>query len=342
MTCVGVFVLLLLTRTTPIASGGETDLFDEEKGSGSFTTAARRSVVGGTEVENGRYPYMVSLVDCEGEAFCGGSLIAPNWVLTSADCGGYAEKVQIGRHDLSSSEEEGEDRRGGWRTRSTYEEIDVDYERRHPMFFGMTMQNDFNLIKLKQNSTYLPVRLHDGNSSEVEAGTPVTVLGYGTIYPSGSEMSNVLQEATISVVSNLACNVAYFCYSQSFITPSMMCAYGFMKDACDGDYGGPLILKGEDATQDVQVGIVSWGAFCASPIFPGVYARVSRRDYWIERTIGSNEPFDGVSRLRFDAFRALRRREYKLRGKSAVVRPNRMKLESMKRKKKNQFYGRSR
>lgn len=34
--------------------------------------------------------------------------------------------------------------------------------------------------------------------------------------------------------------------------------------------GGPLIMKGSDATKDVQVGVSSWGYGCASPDFPGV------------------------------------------------------------------------
>lgn len=44
-----------------------------------------------------------------------------------------------------------------------------------------------------------------------------------------------------------------------------------------GDSGGPLVYNG------VQVGIVSWGALCAKPGYPGVYTRVSEVRSWITK-----------------------------------------------------------
>jgi secreted trypsin-like serine protease len=38
----------------------------------------------------------------------------------------------------------------------------------------------------------------------------------------------------------------------------------------------------------VQVGIVSWGEWCAHDTLPGVYARVSAFKRWIEETIQQN------------------------------------------------------
>ncbi|KAL0129004.1 hypothetical protein PUN28_004008 [Cardiocondyla obscurior] len=57
----------------------------------------------------------------------------------------------------------------------------------------------------------------------------------------------------------------------------MLCA-GYLsgsKDTCQGDSGGALVYN------DVQIGIVSWGAQCASVGFPGVYTRVSAIRQWI-------------------------------------------------------------
>lgn len=34
--------------------------------------------------------------------------------------------------------------------------------------------------------------------------------------------------------------------------------------------GGPIIIKGSNPSEDIQVGVSSWGYGCASPDFPGV------------------------------------------------------------------------
>jgi hypothetical protein len=43
-------------------------------------------IVGGEKAPKGRYPYMVALVDRGMKLVCGGSLIAPNVVLTASHC----------------------------------------------------------------------------------------------------------------------------------------------------------------------------------------------------------------------------------------------------------------
>jgi hypothetical protein len=48
--------------------------------------------------------------------------------------------------------------------------------------------------------------------------------------------------------------------------------------------GGPLIIPGSSASQDVIIGVVSWGIGCAEPGIPGVYSRVSNAYDWIKAT----------------------------------------------------------
>jgi len=231
-------------------------------------------IVGGEVAEVNRYPYMVALLDCKDKQFCGGSLIAPDWVLSAAHCKGLVTHVNIGRHDLKG---EGE----------TFETIEIDFERKHPFYVDLLSMNfDFLLIKLKEPSSYTPIKLDTGFGG-LTWGTPVTVIGYGLLVPdsliTNPVGTSILHEVEVNIVPNNLCRLSYGPFD---ITSQMVCARGLFKDSCQGDSGGPLIIKGESPEEDVQVGIVSWGQGCANPLFPGVYARVSRQTNWIERVTG--------------------------------------------------------
>jgi len=72
------------------------------------------------------------------------------------------------------------------------------------------------------------------------------------------------------------------------ITPNMLCAKDRNEDACQGDSGGPLVVQGHrgpDGSNEVQVGVVSWGIGCAQSSFPGVYSRVSKAYEWIKEEV---------------------------------------------------------
>ena len=88
-----------------------------------------------------------------------------------------------------------------------------------------------------------------------------------------------LQWVDVSLVTNSQCSQSYGNYIE--ITSSMICA-GYQqggKDACQGDSGGPLICN--EGGNAVLTGVVSVGIDCASPKFPGIYARVTAVLNWI-------------------------------------------------------------
>jgi len=135
------------------------------------------------------------------------------------------------------------------------------------------------------------------NPTTPEESAPVTVMGWGDIDPSdGQELSDSLMEVEVNVISNKECDDSdgkFGSYKDS-ITSNMLCAReeGGGEDSCQGDSGGPLVIKGAKASEDIQVGVVSWGIGCASKDYPGVYSRVSAQYDWIKSEVckGSKNP----------------------------------------------------
>ena len=83
-------------------------------------------------------------------------------------------------------------------------------------------------------------------------------------------------------------------YSPTNITSNMICAGDLNdggEDSCQGDSGGPLIIPKSDSDDTVIVyGVVSWGDGCADQKGPGMYARVSNYNSWIQSYMTKPKP----------------------------------------------------
>ena len=177
-------------------------------------------------------------------------------------------------------------------------------------------QYDFALIKLPTRvynetatgGSLSPIQLNS-DPTVPSNGQSLTIAGWGATRSSihdtdssSSSVSPVLLEAAVPYLNNDICRqvegiVGSTFYSYKDIVNScMMCAMSIGPDACSGDSGGPLFVRGpaEDGSHDVQVGIVSFGVECGNPNFPGVYARISEAYDWIGETVcsSSNYPAD--------------------------------------------------
>lgn len=246
-------------------------------------------IIGGSEADIGRYSYAVYLesTDDDGNTFfnCGGSLIARDVILTAAHCNDPPVSAAIvGRHDIND---------GNGQVFHSFNKVI------HPLLYYIDpgIDNDVMLVFLDEAYTdddVVTVRLNS-DPSVPYVGQDLGVVGWGdTDAQPGDEfnfVSDVLMNADVTVISNEECDASEgygdFGYYQAYkhvVTDTMLCTTASPTDTCYGDAGGPLVVSGDDARSDVQVGIVSWGVGCATDL-PSVNARVSQFYGWIQSEV---------------------------------------------------------
>ncbi|MFT5196064.1 MAG: hypothetical protein ACI9EW_001837 [Cellvibrionaceae bacterium] len=238
--------------------------------------AAREASTTGKEpAAAGSHPWQVALVE-RGEPdayygqFCGGSLIARDWILTAAHCveDSHASEIDIviGRDVLSSNT--------GERIAAKQIIIYAAYTS------GRDENADIALIKLSRPATKGQIVAIANNTTTGhldDAGINVTISGWGLLNETDEDVPDRLHEADTEIVSNSVCNITY----DGEINNSVLCAGEKEggKDSCQGDSGGPLVTH-ENGTP-VQVGVVSWGDGCGLAGNYGVYTRVAAFQDWL-------------------------------------------------------------
>ena len=242
---------------------------------------ATARIVGGQNAVLGQNLYMVSLWS-ENRHECGGVLAAPDVVLTAAHCvqNGIDDpnvkivKAILGRWDLNNVFESGS------------QVLPATVLLKHDNYNWQTDEHDVALIKLAQTSTLPTVKLNTGSDiSLLSTGRTYTALGWGDL--GDGTFPNILQEVQVDFMSSSDCRNAEDPMGSasylSYVYDDMMCAFTAGKDGCQGDSGGPLLVRGSTASDDIVVGVTSWGVGCAR--MPGVYSRVDYHFEWIQENI---------------------------------------------------------
>mmetsp|Transcript_5042 Transcript_5042/g.5848 ORF Transcript_5042/g.5848 Transcript_5042/m.5848 type:complete len:677 (-) Transcript_5042:124-2154(-) len=228
-------------------------------------------IVGGEEADPGEFKFMASWHGSFNvRPSCGGSLVAPNLILSAAHCAGIPGNIRV----------------GSIRANSVYNgdppgvEVIADQQIMHPEY--EFPDYDYMLLVLSEavnTSDYPPIDLNF-DASEPRDGDELTVIGFGRISSGGGQPNNLLK-VDVPTVSHDTCSSQY-----NGIREDLHLCAGYEKggkDSCQGDSGGPIFKEIDGVLK--QVGIVSFGRGCAEPNASGVYARVSGVGDWLKKEI---------------------------------------------------------
>ena len=236
-----------------------------------------QEIVGGTAAQITAVPWQVSLQTAAGAHFCGGSIVAPTWIVTAAHCvvDGAPGRVVAGISRLSQS--------------ATGQIRNVKRVITYPGYTDVTTGKDAALIELAT-----PLTLDGTNVKAIRpitsasrpeataAGAMTTVSGWGATVEGAQTLPDQLQSVQVPIVAQSVANAAYNMTITEDQIAAGLAAGG--KDSCQGDSGGPLVVM--DGAEYALAGIVSWGEGCARANLPGLYARVSSFAKWMDGYVG--------------------------------------------------------
>ncbi|MFJ8692737.1 trypsin-like serine protease [Streptomyces roseolilacinus] len=276
---------------------------EREAGETTGSGTKESYIIGGTAAPITEAPWMVQLhyyddkgtedaADDEGY-FCGGSLVAPNKVLTAAHCVYGLDWVTNGAVVAGTDQMPTDVDLHGGRV------VGVDRQWISPTYDDATITGgDVAVLTLFEALPYKSLQLtQSGDTASYRDGTSATVYGWGRTSSTSDDGSQTLRKAVVPMRADSTCS-SY--YGGEFVAGQMACAGNPAtgQDAgtvspCNGDSGGPLVVGGRIA------GVVSWGVQdCVEKGAYSVYAKTSTYVGQVNARIDDSDlDFDGRADL---------------------------------------------
>lgn len=259
----------------------------------STTTTVEQFVIKGHEAVPEQHRFVAHVrTHLDRKSHCGGTLIAPKYILTAAHCHQPAHLIKfvvIGNHfNLDNMDEPDSIIR------------DVVNVTLHPAYNEQgIVENDFAIVELDKPVTEIePVYL--SASTHENYGEFATAFGWG-VHNSDDlrKGSDVLKQDQYELITPKSCDSKMRESIQQktklkspikfFIDESVICTNSANGNSvCFGDSGGPLV-RDVDQKRPVQIGIASWVIQCGLTNSPTGFARVSSARGFIDQVAVGHE-----------------------------------------------------
>lgn len=236
-------------------------------------------IIDGGDAAPFQFPWQAGLLTVDGRFFCGGSIIAPTWILTAGHCVDPLPEFRVVVGALAMPKGHEASRRS-FTTRQRF---------LHPAYDMVFLDNDIAMLQLPSSIEYnmfvRAVALPSYGSASMDlTGMEGRISGWGKTGDELNAPSPVLKYTTLKVVANALCEQVY---GNTMLGNKLCLAADAGHSICQGDSGGALVVRHGRGGAMVQIGITSFVSLEGCTVgMPQGFTRVSAFLDFIHETTG--------------------------------------------------------